>query len=137
MVRVTFSWCGVGPIARIKKFIAQYQFRSLMKNVFEPYSFDSMPFSYIFQHGNELTSRFVKCWLSVKILMFWTCHHKIQISTQLKINGQLLKEILGTKTLEITMNYFSGCNKAAKTYQFKYANICRKDLLMLFKTILS
>ena len=60
----------------------------------------------IFQHDNNTkhTSRLVKCQLSG--------HPKVVISTQLKIYG--LKEILRTKTLEITMNCSSWCNKAGK-----------------------
>ena len=44
----------------------QHQYKSILENVMEPYSFENMPVHYIFQHDNDPkhTSRLVKCWIS-------------------------------------------------------------------------
>lgn len=43
----------------------QHQYKAILENVMEPYSFENMPVHYIFQHDNDPkhTSRLVKRWL--------------------------------------------------------------------------
>lgn len=65
MVWGAFSWHGVGPIIRIAGRMDQHVYKEILENVMEPYSFENMPVTYIFQHDNDPkpTSRLVKQWL--------------------------------------------------------------------------
>ena len=72
----------------------QYEYKSILENVMEPYSFKSMPINYIFQHDNgpKHSSRLVKGWLSGQNID--GLYLKVIISNQLKVYGQLLIPII-------------------------------------------
>lgn len=64
MVWGAFSWRGVGPIVRINGRMGQNLYKEILQNNMEPYAFDNLPVSYIFQQDNDPkhTSRLVKSW---------------------------------------------------------------------------
>lgn len=66
MVWGAFSWYGVGPIHRIEGRMDQHQYKNILENVMEPFSFENMPITYIFQQDNDPkhTSRVVKQWFT-------------------------------------------------------------------------
>lgn len=53
MVWACFSWYGVGPIMRINGIMDKFVYREILKNVLEPYIFENMPITCVFQHDND------------------------------------------------------------------------------------
>lgn len=67
MVWGAMSWHGVGPLVRINGRMDKFQYKDILENHMEPYTFSHMPINHTFMHDNDPkhSSKLVKEWLSV------------------------------------------------------------------------
>ena len=64
----SFSWCGVGPLHRIRGTMDQHMYKEILEKVMLPYAEDNLPLVWKFQQDNDPkhTAKSVKMWFNAK-----------------------------------------------------------------------